>query len=278
MVPPVIASATPLISSGAAASPAAPATLLWIGPTGHREFAAAYRYCRDHVGQIAVRRGLGEAIRRPAGYTGRIIFARPTRQVPSPRLWHAFARCYPEVASLALCGSLCDGEGRTGEPWPGGEKLRFSRWWERLPTWLEPCGVPARGDTARAGGDTARAGGVSGDTARGSGALWVLCDRFEMAEPFLQWAERQGWYGGWHRRFLPAVHRGGGTVLWDDSVARPAAAAAWRERLSPSTGSYRHLWLALQPSAAEIDAALQGGVRRVLSKPATLAAIVASDD
>ncbi len=241
-----------------------PGTLLWIGPTAHREFAAAYRFCCQQVAQIAVRKNLAEALRRPAGYVQRIVIARPTRQLPRRALREGFSARWGNIPTVALCGSLCDGEGRTGTPWPAGGTLRFSRWSELLPGWLSPCGVQTRPNEPNS-------------------SLLVISDRFEMAEPYLHWAGELGLLTGWHRRFLPALHSRFDTVLWDDSAAAPAVAAAWRSRLgtpmvsthaSPRHLHPRHLWLALQPSSEAINEAHAGGVCRVLTKPTRLDAIL----
>lgn len=252
---------------GAPRESSEPGTLLWIGPTSHPEFAAALRFCRDHVAQIAVRKSLSEAIRRPAGYVCRIIFARPTRQTPRREAWEAFTTRYDQVPALVLYSSLCDGEGRTGTPWPVDDSIRFSRWGERLPVWLAPCGVgPAAAEPAS--------------------SLLVISDRYEMAEPYLDWAGGLRLTTAWQRRFIPALHRGFDTVLWDDSSAPPATALDWRQRLgeqanhggdSPSgetAGRRRHLWLTLQPSIDAIDQAIAGGVTRVLTKPVSAEAIL----
>jgi len=242
-----------------------PGTLLWIGPTGHREFAEAYRFCRQQVGQMAVRKHLAEAACRPAGYVQRIVIARPSRQPPRAAVWERFSARYSNIPMTALCGSVCDGEPRTGTPWPVGCSLRFSRWAELLPHWLSPCGVRSQ-------------------PCDPSSALLVISDRFEMAEPLLDWAGGLGLVTGWHRRFLPALHGCFDTVLWDDSAAAPAVAATWAARLGTPTDSnsrrpprpvrQRHLWLALQPSSEAIQQACAGGICRVLSKPARLEAVL----
>lgn len=249
-----------------------PGTLLWIGPTRHCEFAKAYRFCREQAAQLAVRKHLAEALDRPAGYVQRIVMARPNRQLPRRRLWEQFNARYANVPTVALCGSLCDGESRTGTPWPVGCNLRFSRWSEILPSWLSPCGVRSRSSSPAT-------------------SLLVISDRFEMAEPYLLWGNHCGLVTSWHRRFLPALHGRFDTVLWDDSAAAPAAAATWQIRLGPPLAclrtagdptravrprrhQQRHVWLALQPSSEAIAEAHAGGICRVLTKPARLEAIL----
>lgn len=255
-----------------------PATLLWIGPTRHPEFVDAFRYCRRHVGQLAVRSNLAGALARPAGHVARVLFARPIRTVPSSRAWAAFQQRYLATGDcrvLALTGSLCDGESRSGDPWPGGEKARFSRWAEVLPAWLGPClaeacrGLRTAGSRA-AGSRAAESTDAVSILPRG---LLVLCDRYSTAEPLLQLGLSSGLPVAWQRQFLPALHAGFDRVLWDDSIAGPTNAAEWRERLrateTPLPAGLRrtHLWMALQPSASDLREALAGGISEVLTKP-----------
>jgi hypothetical protein len=244
-----------------------PGTLLWIGPTRHPEFVEAFRFCRDRAGQIAVRANLRAASRRPAGHVQRVIFALPDRSVPPADLWAEFLTTQVTAGCevLALGGSLCDGRGRSGEPWPGGPMLRFSRWEEFLPRWLAPCGVRPRAVASPRRG------------------LLVLCDRFETAEPWLAAAQRQDIAVAWHRRFIPVLHAGFDLILWDDSVAPPASADAWTRRRSAEDSprlafSRQDVWLSLQPTSDDIRQALSGGIARVLTKPVAIDAVFGQDD
>jgi hypothetical protein len=259
-----------------------PATLLWIGPTRHPEFSEIFRDCRRGVGQIAVRGSVRSATLRPSGHVRRVIFSRPFRWGPSARAWQAFAARYlesPDCETLALLGSLCDGEARTGMPWPGGSvpgpvgrTLRFSRWRELFPGWLGPC-LSASADglgIGPSGSDRPQAGTLTVGLPRG---LLVLCDRYELAEPLLELGLTSGLPVAWQRRFLPALHAGFDTILWDDSIAPPATAEVWQERLQatstelPAGLSRRHVWLAWQPSAEDLQQAYAAGITEVLTKP-----------
>lgn len=252
-------------SAGRARSSEPPGTLLWIGPTRHPEFRAAFRFCRERVGQIAVRANLRASLRRPAGHVRRVLFALPDRSVPPADLWAEFlvAQVTEGCELLALGGGLRDGGGRSGVPWPGGRVLRFSRWEEVLPRWLEPCGVRPREVASPRG-------------------LLVLCDRFETAEPWLLAAQRQDVAVAWHRRFIPVLHAGFNLVLWDDSVAPPASEEEWKRRRcaerSPRLPSTRQdVWLSLQPTSDDIRQALAGGLTRVLTKPVAIDSVFPAD-
>lgn len=234
-----------------------PGTLVWIGDPSQCEFVDAFRFCRDHAAQIAIRRTPRELVARPAGWVKRIVFTRPDRR-PLPRKVHAaLADRYGDAQWLVLNAALCDGETRTGEPWPQIPQLRFSRWEEALPGWLQPCGYtpPPRANC---------------------GSLLVICDRYEMAEPYLEIAASQGRTTLWKREFNRSWLRNINSVLWDDSLATPTTAQQWRLRLGENRDQpVRHLWLATQPQAAEIRAALAGGVCQVFSKPVAIEALFA---
>jgi hypothetical protein len=245
-----------------------PGTLLWVGPTAHPEFVDAFRYCRSSVAQIAVRRNESEAIRRPAGFVRRIIFARPTRRPLRRAVCEAFQALYRDARGLAIGGSLCDGELRTGSAWPLGDSIRFSRWSQALPKWLTPCRTPCPAETS----------GKSTELTLAGKSLLVVADRFEMAEPWLGLAESLFAHCAWHRRYVAVLHHRFDTILWDDSASPPAATDGWRQRLGgqgtdaryPASGGnvrQRHLWMAFQPSVESAAAATAGGVSVVLTKP-----------
>lgn len=229
-----------------------PATLLWIGPRRHRELLDCWRFCCQHAGQIAWRPSIAAALRRPAGHVRRILLARLVRAQPPPRLWHRLLQQYTapqqDTAILALLGSLCDGGARSEPPWPC-PSIRFSRWQEVLPQWLQPCGadvapiIPPR-------------------------SLLVLADRFDTAEPLLDAADHAGIVATWQRRYLPSLHRGFEMVLWDDSVwTQSALNRSTTPRPAPMVGNGRHVWLVLQPSAEAIQRSRQAGFDSVWSKP-----------
>ena len=235
-----------------------PGTLVWVGNTSQPEFRSAFQFCRDRVAQLAVRRSPRELVDRPAGFVKRIVFARTDRRPLSVAVHAALQQRYSAVESLALNSALCDGESRTGSPWPNIniniKSLRFSRWQEVLPAWIEPCGYR-------------QSVKLSGQ------AMLVICDRYEMAEPYLDIASSLGQTAIWQRSYNILNARNVDRVLWDDSIAMPTTTTIWRQRIhaSESTESAAtHNWLVTQPYAAEINAALAAGVSQVFTKPVVI--------
>ncbi len=236
-----------------------PGTLVWVGDRLHPEFVEAFRYCHRHAAQIAIRRTPSDLVKRPAGFVKRILFTRTDRQ-PIPEVEaKAIQTTYGGVPLLALGSSLTDGEARTGERWSGVQHIRFSQWRDVLPIWLEACGhQPASANVA-------------------SRSVMIVCDRYETAEPYLDWAASLGQTAIWKREPNRCDARNVGTVVWDDSVASPASKVRWRARLRRVSGSketLRHVWLVTQPNADEIRLAISGGVAQVYSKPINLFSVL----
>lgn len=228
-----------------------PGTLVWVGPTHHPEFAAAFQFCRANAAQIAVRRSPRDLLRRPAGFVKRILFARVDRSPLTVEHRDSIVSRYAGAECLALTSSLCDGEARTGTPWTGMGHLRFSRWAERLPNWLGPCGcLPAVMRPAR--------------------SALLLTDRYETAEPYLDFASSTGLTISWNRNLYTLVNRNLDLVIWDDSIASPATTHQWRLRTGNDgkiPSRTHHTWLVTQPHINEIESAIAGGITNVFTKP-----------
>ncbi len=228
-----------------------PGTLVWIGSRDHPEFADAYRFCVEHAAQLAVRQNPQSFAARPAGYVKRILFAQPDRRPIANQTFQSIRLRYPAAKFLVLASALCDGQSRTGGSWPDVRTLRFSRWQEVLPSWLSECGHEVTGR-------------------RPGGSVVVLCDRYEFAEPLLDYGAAIGRTMIWQRDSNFTNMRNAGSVLWDDSVAVAASGDAWRQRLCrvpKALHSTHHKWMVTQPHATEIAAAITAGISEVISKP-----------
>lgn len=233
-----------------------PGTLVWVGPKSHPEFADAFRFSLANSAQLAVRNHLQELVTRPAGFVRRVLIARPDRRPVPPCLSTHLIPRYRDAEFIALNSSLCDGEFRTGTPWDGIRNLRFSRWQEILPEWLSPCGYKSVPSKPWA-------------------SLLLLMDRYETAEPYLDYAASLKRTAFWHRSYVPLTARNVDLVVWDDSVAPACSTSVWYERLAGVTSSStRHRWLVTQPQSDEIQAALLAGIDSVHTKPAALSSLM----
>jgi hypothetical protein len=229
-----------------------PGTLIWVGPKTHPEFKDAFQFCLANSAQLAVRNHLQELAARPAGFVKRVLIVRPDRRPAPACLLNPIVPLYRNAEFLTLSSSLCDGEMRSGKPWDGISNLRFSRWQEKLPDWLEPCGVKKA-------------------TSRISTSMLLLADRYETAEPYLDYAASLGRTILWKRTSNSLAVRNVDHVIWDESVVSAAAEATWRHRLAGvSSPATRHTWLVTQAHSHEIQAAIAAGVSAVQTKPTTM--------
>ena len=113
---------------------ASPAIWL-IGDHEHAEFAAAVWWLEAHADVVrfaSPTKSLLEASRDLAPPTA-VVFAvaRPGRFTAADI--EQLHRREPLTPLVALVGSLCEGEVRSGSPWPGVTRIYFHQWQSRLP-------------------------------------------------------------------------------------------------------------------------------------------------
>ncbi len=108
-------------------------SVLVVGDLAHREFAPAFRWLRDHA-RVAWACGMDEAGERLAGPVAPQVLlvaqARPGRFSRS-QIERLHARA-PLARLVVLLGSWCEGETRTGQPWPGVTRIFWHQWECRL--------------------------------------------------------------------------------------------------------------------------------------------------
>lgn len=243
--------------SGAAVSAATPpGTLMWIGSRTHGEMVHAFRECEATAPQIALRATVAEAVSRPAGLVRQIIVARPDRSPADRQPLESLRALYPDAQLICLLGSGCEGERRTGQPWPGFQRVYWHQWNQHAPTWL--------------GGDAPTADRKAAATPGHPAMALVLADRMSAAAPLLDLMQSIDIAAVWLRPGQQAAVRRAAVVLWDDSAAPPAPRHVWRRRLAAlagATGQPRHFWLVGFPRLHEWTEACRGGIDMPISKP-----------
>ena len=232
----------------------APGTLMWISEDAGDEFLKAYQHCVAHAPQIAMRSSVVDGLQRPAAEVRAIVITQRQRIMPSRSLVRDMREAYPQARILCLMGSCCEGMyAKVLDPvFSKSERLYCHQWGQVLPAWLRCCGavVPVSDRTCRS------VAVVSATPANGS----ALMDLAESAGAVAFWCRD---VCGWQMRRIDAV-------WWDDSVAVPATADQWSQRVKPflrTDGAPLHAWIANAPRCSEVKAASEGGVALTLSKP-----------
>ena len=244
-------------TSSSIGQPQRPGTLIWIGDRETTEFREAYRFCEDNVPQLALRRDLTDAVARPAGLVDRIVLARGWRHPITSTEVNALIATYPQASGLQLRGPLCEGD-RHDHAWAG-ERCGWQEWNQVLPGWLRGPMVTEVND---------------GD--RTTTSVAVVAATLASADPLMDVIVGEGATAIWCPRPDAMRVRGVHAVWWDDSIAGPATACEWQQRLAGSGAApdrCQHVWLVNGPRRAACTSARQGGVSLVLGKPFRIACL-----
>ena len=213
-----------------------------------------------------------------------IVIAQSRPGVFSTRQVEALRRAAPLAGVVALLGSWCEGETRTGRPWPGVHRLywyEFSTWWRRqrarhaaglCPQWLLPANAaPRRSDCGSIGSD------------RGSRKLHkgVVVVRTPCRETAIALADALdlGCYAtAWHApgRSRPLIH-GAMAGVWEGGQLDDAEAADLNAFCRELRGADAPVIALLDfPRRHNADRATDIGAAKVLGKPWSNAELIAT--
>lgn len=224
-------------------------TLLWIGPRNGGEFAPPHRFCETTASQIAWRPSIQVALRRPASDVRCIVIAQDNRASISEVSLASLAKLYPDASRLNLLGSMCEGVCRYPVAYFGGDRHYWHRWNQILPDFVRSCGVVDQ-------------------SGRRATSVLILASRFTDAETLLDLAESTGATAVWSRSSDTMRVRNVDAVWWDESVVTATTAETWMARTRAiGNSAARHAWIASGIRADQWNAAIAGGVERIVSKP-----------
>jgi CheY-like chemotaxis protein len=178
-------------------------SVLWVGDGQRNEFCDARAALEEFaivVGADDVAAAMAAAEeRQPADL---IVVAQAYPGQFSPGAIDELRRLYPLAPVIGLLGNWCEGEGRSGRPWPGAVRVYWHQWRPRcsleldrmrqgrLSGWSLP---PTATDEERLLGTPAAA------VAPGHGTLAVSSDSFEMQDWLASVGRRLGYRTHWLR-------------------------------------------------------------------------------
>lgn len=253
-------------------------TLAWIGPTGRGECVDAFRFCAAHALQIAPRRSLQDLIDRPAEGVGRVVVVRMDRRSAAAGQLEQLEQLFPGAAKTLLLGGDCEGEGRTGESWPGFERLYWHRWNQVIPSWfaVQPAAASALAprDAVAVRHTAAPRTGIPPAVLPHAGrrSVAIIGSSRSAVDGLLDAVAALGHAVVWLPTIAGASVRNVDVCLWDDSAAPPASTSVWRDRLAASLAVAvrerpRHGWVVGFPRIDQWNAARRAGVETLISKP-----------
>ncbi|MHB8863015.1 MAG: hypothetical protein ACYC6N_11465 [Pirellulaceae bacterium] len=133
-------------------------SVLLIGESEFHEFAAPLAWLQTHAVLDTVRsvpEALARCESRPAGWHCVIIAQSRPGQFTQQDI-DRLNRALPLSHFIALLGSCCEGETRSGRPWPGVVRVYWHQWLARGPSELRPDMVPTSWQLPRTSSDVER--------------------------------------------------------------------------------------------------------------------------
>ena len=252
-----------------------PGTLIWVGDRNLDEFFEAFRFCENRVAQIAVRRDLWDAVRRPASSVRRVIVTRDSRRPLDDDAFRELRRAYPSACFLELMGPLCaDGIAKAvpGQPF----RIHWHQANQVLPRWLPAAAGDGEARWAGRGpGDVRpdRGGSRRDDGGSVATSVAVVSAVAANAEPLMDLAASVGKVAIWCRQPDSFRLRNVDVVWWDDSATGRMGGDEWHRRMGAMrsgnrSGTQRHAWLVTAPHIEHCRTAYDAGVELILTKPA----------
>jgi hypothetical protein len=176
-------------------------------------------------------------------------------------------RAAPLARLIGLLGSWCEGEPRSGNPWPGVVRVYWHEFVLRAEREWSGALTMGAWRLARTATETDRVLSVAAQAVpRGHGLIAISTTSLVSYGALADACCYAGWSTTWCRQGQPPQARGVALLLWD--FAAPAAAALQEFEAA------LHLWphvpavaIAGFPRHDEVAALRRAGVRHVLSKP-----------
>jgi hypothetical protein len=203
----------------------------------------------------------------------------------SRRDLEAIQRCWPLAGIVTIAGTWCEGELRTGKPWPGIRRLywyEFPAWWQqqlalrsggRCPEWLRPTAdlfrtppvfvSPYKNHTPIGSRPPLQY------AAHGAGLIVLCTQYFSMADTLADVLSRCGFATIWHRPGQPSPFvRGSTAAVWDGGQLDDCEACDLREFCRRFARDSTPVVALLDfPRRDQIELARQLGASAVLGKP-----------
>jgi hypothetical protein len=253
--------------------------VLFVGDSRHCEFASAIAWLGEHAHlQLAENAGEAEKLLAIASAAPRLIVLAQARpgQIRADHV-ERLCRQAPLARLVALLGSWCEGETRSGRPWPGVPRFYWYELVPRLSQLLSPEGGTSAAiwSLPRSATDAERmlAATVSARQAP-RGAAAIFARRHDTFAALAEACDLAGLAAVWARPATGLTMRGASLALWDSSGWGPHEAA----QLAQFVNFFRPaptLALLDFPRLSEQDQAFAAGAGAVISKPFLLECLLA---
>lgn len=256
-------------------APAAGLSVLFVGDCAHDEFRAAVEMLDEH-GAVTFARDVAAAredLIRNAWSPSLIVIAQARPGEHAEAELDALRRAAPLAPLVCLLGTLCEGESRSGSPYPGGVRIYWHQWRERA--WPELLALQAgRASSwslpATASDEERLLCSASERITAARGLVAIASASFEMADWLASACREQGFDVLRTCASRPAVSPQVSVVVWDAGPAENSDLDDLAALLA-AYPSAKLIVLADFPRLEHYERLLRAGAAAVLSKPVMLA-------
>ncbi|MDY0165102.1 MAG: response regulator [Thermoguttaceae bacterium] len=251
-----------------------PLSILLLGQTRRNEFRESVATL-EHCGRVTTVSCAAEAeelLSRDDFAADLIVAAQSFPGEITGQAVDRLRRLAPVARVVGLLGSWCEGEMRSGEPWPAAVRAYWHQWPDRCAAELEriQSNRPAAWSLPATATEEERLLLESSDPLpTGAGLIAVRSRSFEMADWLCEACRRQGYATVWlDRRRIPRIE-GAAAALLDMADAGPDDLAEL-EALAAQLRPAPVLALMHFPRTQDVRNAARNGAAGVLSKPVQL--------
>lgn len=175
----------------------------------------------------------------------------------------------PLVPLVALLGTWCEGEVRSGAPWSGVVRVYWHQWPQRYAQELARLVAGQSGswslpDTASA--EERLLWQVDASPRRSRGLVAVVADRRDLAEWLVATCRQAGWATLWNARWLWAETHGADAVVWDAGLIDVHMHQVLRQ-IGDTFGNVPVVAMTDFPRLDDRQRLADAGVAAVLTKP-----------
>jgi hypothetical protein len=203
-----------------------PPSVLMIGDIGHRDFADAVRWLRENTCLVTAKTAEDARLRLDEGLVPTVILCAQSRpgQIAAEDVERLHAAS-PLSRLVALLGSWCEGELRTGRPCPGLIRVFWHQWQPQIISQLlaEPDAPGSTWRLPRTSSESERlAGSAQSPWPTGQGLVAIQTPTRTMYEALRDVCRSAGYSTAWLSPRFDGGVDGVRAVIWDGVSCDPA--------------------------------------------------------
>lgn len=242
--------------------------ILLIGDHRHREFAEAVAWLTRHS-ELTLQERVADGLQSDQHYHGVVLAQTRPGQITQDDV-ERVGRAWPLARLVALLGSWCEGETRSGDPWPGVTRVYWHQWRARCDRELRFDGPPTAWQLPRTSTEAERAThSLQEPPPKSAAKIAVFTRRALFFHGLADACRVAGYQVTWICRVQDAQPARNAVILWDGGVGEDRDFAELQE-LAAAAKPARIIVLLGFPRFDDLQRARQYGAIDILALPLQL--------